>query len=44
MKKIFSTLVIGFILISCTDYKANPKSELNQQEIEQIKWVWIQLL
>ncbi len=35
MKKIISTLVVGFILISCTDYKANPKTELIQKETKQ---------
>lgn len=35
MKKIISTLVVGFILISCTDYQANPKEELNQNKTKQ---------
>ena len=36
MKKIISTLVVGFILISCTDYKTNPKKELKQDKTKQI--------
>jgi peptide-methionine (S)-S-oxide reductase len=35
MKKIISTLVVGFILISCSDYNANPKEELNRTNLKQ---------
>jgi peptide-methionine (S)-S-oxide reductase len=37
MKKIISTLIVGFILISCTDYRANPKPEKDNKIITKQK-------